>query len=84
MTEKSVQEALNALGKSRTVLVIAHRLGTVQNADQIVVLSDGKIVEHGNHAHLMGLKGAYAKLWEMQARNKAEPSPVEGEKPAAE
>jgi ABC-type transport system involved in Fe-S cluster assembly fused permease/ATPase subunit len=68
VTERSVQEALNALGKNRTVLVIAHRLGTVQHADEIVVLSDGQIVEKGTHKELWHKGGAYAKMWETQAR----------------
>jgi len=69
ITEESVQEALHTLGKNRTVLVIAHRLSTVKNADQIIVMSDGEILERGTHSELMSLKesdGVYAQLWERQ------------------
>ena len=74
VTERSVQSALNALGKNRTVVVIAHRLGTVQHADEIVVLSEGSIVEKGTHKELWAKGGAYAHMWEMQARAAAEGS----------
>ncbi len=66
-SEKSVQEAIYKLMKHRTTLVIAHRLSTIQNADKIVVLSEGKIIEEGTHDHLISRKGAYQKLIEMQA-----------------
>ena len=66
VTERSVQSALNALGKNRTVVVIAHRLGTVQHADEIVVLEEGKVAERGTHAQLLAMNGRYADLWEAQ------------------
>lgn len=66
ITEKSVQEALDRLGKSRTVLVIAHRLGTIRNADNIIVLKDGVVAEQGTHDELMRMKGIYAEMWNMQ------------------
>jgi len=61
-SERMVQEALSRLMKNRTTFVIAHRLGTVQNADRIVVLEDGKIVESGRHDDLLSLGGVYARL----------------------
>ncbi|GAX18021.1 ATP-binding cassette, subfamily B (MDR/TAP), member 6 [Fistulifera solaris] len=66
LTEKSVQEALDRLGQHRTVLVIAHRLGTIRNADQIVVLKDGVAAEIGTHDELMEKQGLYADMWNMQ------------------
>jgi subfamily B ATP-binding cassette protein MsbA len=65
-SEKMVQEALNNLMKNRTSLVIAHRLSTIQNADLIVVLEKGKIVEQGTHFELLENNGLYRKLIEMQ------------------
>lgn len=66
LTEKSVQEALDRLGQHRTVLVIAHRLGTIRNADQIIVLKDGVAAEIGTHDELMKKHGLYADMWNMQ------------------
>jgi ATP-binding cassette subfamily B protein len=66
ITEKSVQEALDRLGSHRTVLVIAHRLGTIRNADNIIVLKDGIVAEEGTHDELLSRNGTYAKMWEMQ------------------
>jgi len=65
-SEKLVQDALNNLMKNRTSLIIAHRLSTIQNADLIVVLEGGKIVEQGNHQELISHNGLYRKLIEMQ------------------
>lgn len=56
ITEKSVQEALDRLGAHRTVLVIAHRLGTIRNADNIIVLKDGVAAEEGTHDELVCLQ----------------------------
>lgn len=66
ITEQSVKEALDRLGSDRTVLVIAHRLGTIKNADQIIVLRDGLIGEKGTHDELLALGGQYAAMWNMQ------------------
>jgi len=66
ITENSVQDALDRLGKDRTVLVIAHRLGTVRNADNIIVLDDGVVSEQGTHDELLELNGQYAEMWNMQ------------------
>jgi subfamily B ATP-binding cassette protein MsbA len=62
-SEKLVQEALNTLMKGRTSLVIAHRLTTIQQADKIVVVDKGKIVEEGTHEALLAKEGLYKKLW---------------------
>jgi subfamily B ATP-binding cassette protein MsbA len=65
-SEMLVQDAINSLMKSRTSVVIAHRLSTIQNADEILVIHEGKIVERGTHAQLMGREGIYQKLTAMQ------------------
>ena len=66
ITEASVKEALDRLATDRTVLVIAHRLGTIKNADNIIVLKDGKIHESGTHEELLAKGGQYADMWNMQ------------------
>ncbi|TFL19430.1 ABC transporter ATP-binding protein [Jannaschia formosa] len=70
-SEKLVQEALAALSTNRTTLVIAHRLSTVQDADQIVVLDKGRVVERGTHEELLARDGIYAQLHGMQVRDEA-------------
>jgi subfamily B ATP-binding cassette protein MsbA len=65
-SERLVQDALENMMRNRTSLVIAHRLSTIQNADKIVVLRKGQILEEGTHEALMAKKGAYQKLVEMQ------------------
>jgi ATP-binding cassette subfamily B protein len=66
ITENSVQEALDRLGNDRTVLVIAHRLGTIRHADNIIVLGEGNVIEEGTHEELLALGGKYAEMWNMQ------------------
>ena len=66
-SERLVQDALEKMMQNRTSLVIAHRLSTIQNADSIVVLNKGKIVEQGTHEELMKSKKGYKKLVEMQS-----------------
>jgi subfamily B ATP-binding cassette protein MsbA len=79
-SERLVQDAIERLLKGRTVFVIAHRLSTVQRADQIVVLERGRVVERGRHQELLSAGGAYQRLHELQFR---EPAPAAGV-PAAE
>ncbi len=66
-SERLVQKALENMMKNRTSVVIAHRLSTIQNADKIIVLQKGEIVEQGKHDELMAKKGTYMKLVEMQS-----------------
>ena len=65
-TEHEIQEALERAGRGRTVVTIAHRLSTVLNADQIVVLENGGVVESGTHSELLERKGRYVDLWTLQ------------------
>lgn len=65
--ERLVQEAIEQFERERTVLVIAHRLSTVMNADLIIVVDKGEIVEQGQHTSLLAGKGLYMSLWEKQA-----------------
>lgn len=67
VTEADVQAALEEASRGRTTIVVAHRLSTVANADKIVVLRDGEVVEQGAHADLIARDGQYAELWRMQA-----------------
>ncbi len=67
-TEKAIQGQLELAAQGRTVLVIAHRLSTVMNADAILVMDGGRIVERGNHSDLLAADGAYARLWSLQQR----------------
>ena len=65
-TEKLVQEAINELQKDRTTIIIAHRLSTIQNADRILVLKGGEIIEQGTHSELIKTSGEYSKLHQQQ------------------
>ena len=65
-TEREIQSALREVSRNRTTLVIAHRLSTVIDADQILVLDKGQIVERGRHEELLALNGAYASMWNRQ------------------
>ena len=65
-TEVYIQEAMLNLMKGRTSLIIAHRLSTIRDADKIVVIAGGKVVEAGNHDALLAENGAYAKLYNTQ------------------
>ena len=69
-SERLVQEALDRLMVGRTSFAIAHRLSTIKNADRILVLEDGRLVEDGNHEQLMAMDGLYAHLYKIQYRNK--------------
>jgi ABC-type transport system involved in Fe-S cluster assembly fused permease/ATPase subunit len=82
-TERDIQAALDVVSRNRTSVVIAHRLSTVINADEILVLRDGKVAERGNHSELLAQNGLYAQMWSRQreateaeealARTKADP-----------
>ena len=65
-SEKMVQRAIEVLIKDRTALVIAHRLSTVQNADKIIVLEKGEIIEVGSHTDLYNKGGLYRRLYDIQ------------------
>lgn len=65
--ERAIQEAISELCKNKTLLVIAHRLKTIKDADKILVVSDGQIVERGNHTELCALNGTYAHMVSLQA-----------------
>ena len=66
-TEAAIQRSLEQITRDRTTVVIAHRLSTVRNADRIVVMEQGQIVEQGRHADLLARGGVYANLWQVQA-----------------
>jgi ATP-binding cassette subfamily B protein len=82
--EVHIQEALAAALAGRTSLVIAHRLSTIVQADRILVIDGGRVVEQGNHAELLAAGGLYAELYETQfGRARSSPSPTVGSQPAA-
>ncbi|KAL5728482.1 ABC-type xenobiotic transporter [Ranunculus cassubicifolius] len=68
-SERLVQQALDKIMKNKTTIMVAHRLSTIQNADQISVLEDGMIIEQGSHAILLEKKGAYYNLVSLQQQN---------------
>ena len=70
-TEQSIQESLRAMGQGRTVLTIAHRLSTVVDADRIIVLEEGRIIEEGSHEALLARGGRYAQMWARQSAEEA-------------
>ena len=66
VNESLIQDAITELAKNRTVLVIAHHLRTIRNADQILVFKEGKLLERGKHGELLEKQGYYTKLWKAQ------------------
>jgi ATP-binding cassette subfamily B multidrug efflux pump len=71
-TEVQIQQALHELMKGRTSFVIAHRLSTIRNADQVIVIEDGRIIEQGDHEELMDRRGAYHRLYMSQFRGQVD------------
>lgn len=76
-TEREIQRALKAVSAGRTTLMIAHRLSTVVEADEIIVLDQGRIAERGNHAALLSQNGLYAAMWQRQQAEREEEKLVE-------
>ena len=71
-TEKDIQASLNEVSRSRTTLVIAHRLSTIIDADEILVLSEGRVVERGGHVQLLERDGLYKQMWDRQSKGFAD------------
>jgi ATP-binding cassette subfamily B multidrug efflux pump len=76
-TEQLIQHALRVLLRDRTAIVIAHRLSTVQNVDEILVLHKGRIRERGRHQELLARRGMYWRLYELQYKDQEMPDPPE-------
>jgi ATP-binding cassette subfamily B protein len=73
-SEKAIQAELDRIQQGRTTLVIAHRLSTVMNADQILVMDGGRIIERGSHAALLAAQGHYAAMWQLQQEQRGDAS----------
>jgi len=76
-SERAILDALNKISNDATTMVIAHRLSTVVDADEIVVMENGKVVESGTHPNLLSMKGLYYRLWEMQKSDAESDSSVQ-------
>jgi len=70
-TERAIQEQLEKVAIGHTTLIIAHRLSTVMNADEILVMDDGRVVERGTHSRLLAADGQYARMWRLQQQEEA-------------
>jgi ATP-binding cassette subfamily B protein len=75
-TERAIQTQLEQVAIGHTTLIIAHRLSTVMNADEILVMSEGRIIERGSHAALLAAEGNYARMWTLQQQEKQEMEPT--------
>ncbi|QLG87907.1 ABC transporter ATP-binding protein/permease [Chitinibacter bivalviorum] len=71
-TEKAIQAELKAISANRTTLVVAHRLSTISDADEILVMREGQIVERGTHRNLLASNGVYAQMWALQLHEEGE------------
>jgi ATP-binding cassette subfamily B protein len=69
-TEQAIQETLAEVAAQHTTLVIAHRLSTVVDADRILVMSSGRVIESGTHAQLLAAVGSYREMWELQLKER--------------
>ena len=78
ITEQKIQAAIDTIIQGRTSIVIAHRLSTIKNADHILLVKDGKIVEQGRHEELMRAKGGYYRLYTRQYEDEATSSLLTG------
>jgi len=76
--EQAIQEQLREIAKNRTTLVIAHRLSTIVDAQQILVLEQGRIIERGTHTQLLAADGAYAQMWARQQAGMKEVGDTDG------
>jgi ATP-binding cassette subfamily B protein len=79
ITEKAIQQSLMEVSKGRTTFIVAHRLSTIVDADEILVLKEGSIVERGTHRELIEMRGEYYQLWNMQAKEATKKSKEEVE-----
>jgi len=71
-TEQAIQKTLDQVAQHHTTLVVAHRLSTVVDADEILVMDKGRICERGTHQELLDRKGMYAEMWDLQQKKRAE------------
>jgi ATP-binding cassette, subfamily B, heavy metal transporter len=75
-TERAIQESLREMGQGRSVITIAHRLSTIADADLIIVLEAGEIIEQGSHDALLARQGKYAQMWERQSAEEEDVSAI--------